>query len=102
MKNDWTLSLSLKGPMGEHYELRLPIDGLLARDVGITGLQKPSIYDCSSIDEAVVIMKKREFRKDIMVSQATRLGILLAQRMEDCEGWHGEDRQEKTPRVDRG
>ena len=101
MQEKWTLSLSLKGPTGEHYEVRRDIAAGFAHDIGITGLAKPDIFNCSGFDECIAVMKQRKFRKDLLHEQATHLGILLSERMEDCEGWHGEDRKEKTPRVDK-
>ncbi len=45
-----------------------------------------------NFDGAVRLMKVREFRKDLFIRCAERLGALLAERMEDAEGWHDAER----------
>ncbi len=47
-----------------------------------------------SFEEVVEIMKVREFRKDFFIRECRRLGALLAERMEDAEGWHDTSRIE--------
>ena len=49
-----------------------------------------------SFDELIHQMKSREYRKETFGDIGRRLGNLLAERLEDKEGWHGEDRAEKT------
>jgi len=46
----------------------------------------------------VKILKRREFRKQLFINEATRLGALLAERMEDAEGWHDVSRIEPAKR----
>jgi hypothetical protein len=48
----------------------------------------------ADFDGAVRLMKVREFRKDLFIHCAERLGALLAERMEDAEGWHDAGRIE--------
>ena len=45
-----------------------------------------------SMDDAVTLMHTREMRKDLFIQTAERLGTLLAERMEDAEGWHDASR----------
>jgi hypothetical protein len=52
-----------------------------------------------SFDQAVTVMKRREFRKDLLISAARRLGAQLAERMEDAEGWHDESRIEPSRKA---
>jgi hypothetical protein len=47
-----------------------------------------------SFDEAVRVMRRREFRRDLLTSAAAQCGSALADYLEDKEGWHGIDRQE--------
>lgn len=47
-----------------------------------------------SFDATIQLMKTREFRKRLFIEAATRLGALLAERMEDAEGWHDASRIE--------
>jgi len=51
-----------------------------------------------SFDEVVEIMKVREFRKDFFIRECRRIGALLAERMEDAEGWHDASRIEPAKR----
>jgi len=44
------------------------------------------------------MMKAREFRKDLFIHAAEHLGALLAERMEDAEGWHDASRIEPARR----
>jgi len=47
-----------------------------------------------SFEQVVEIIKRREFRKDLFIRECQRLGALLAERMEDAEGWHDASRIE--------
>jgi len=47
-----------------------------------------------NIDDVVKVMKVREFRKEVFQNECWRLGTLLAERMEDAEGWHDVSRIE--------
>lgn len=95
----FTLSISLHDRYGEQRPLTMAID--LDEEVRIS----PRIVDdmkfgreigasLVSMDEAVRVMKKRVLRKDLFTAAAKRLGALLAERMEDAEGWHDESRIE--------
>ncbi len=48
-------------------------------------------FDMSS---AVDLMRQRVMRKDLFIHYAENLGALLAERMEDAEGWHDASRVE--------
>lgn len=48
----------------------------------------------STFEGTVALMKRREFRKELFIQAATKLGTLLAERMEDAEGWHDTSRVE--------
>lgn len=47
-----------------------------------------------SLTSAAKVLEQRAFRKDLFTTAAKRLGTLLAERMEDAEGWHDESRIE--------
>lgn len=47
-----------------------------------------------SADQTIKFMQRREFRKDLFIEACKRLGALLAERMEDAEGWHDQSRIE--------
>ena len=54
------------------------------------------------IDGAVEIMSVKKFRRSLLVSEARRAGALLADHLEDREGWHGEERRERVEDHFRG
>jgi len=47
----------------------------------------------SAMDQAVTVMKKREFRREFLKEAALKLAGRLADYIEDSEGWHGEQRR---------
>ena len=51
-----------------------------------------------NFEQVVEIIKCREFRKDVFMRECQRLGALLAERMEDAEGWHDASRIEPAKR----
>lgn len=96
--NKWTLKLSMNGPFGEMYEIAIPLDDSSVRD--FQHIEPPDEFNTfvpgkSQFTTAVEVMRRREIRKDMFAGEARRLGILLAERLEDKEGWHGVERQEK-------
>ena len=52
------------------------------------------VVGLDSFDDVVKTMKVREFRKDFFINECRRIGALLAERMEDAEGWHDTSRIE--------
>lgn len=59
-------------------------------------LKPPSELDTRTFEETIQAMQRREFRRSAIVSQAKTLGDALCDLLEDREGWHGADRQERT------
>ena len=43
---------------------------------------------------AIEVLRQKKYRKDMLIAECKRLGTLLAERMEDAEGWHDESRIE--------
>ena len=43
---------------------------------------------------AIEVLRQKKYRKDLLIAECKRLGTLLAERMEDAEGWHDESRVE--------
>ena len=41
-----------------------------------------------SFDAVVELFERREFRREYFIKECLRLGTLLAERMEDAEGWN--------------
>ena len=48
----------------------------------------------TTFNDVVTILRKREYRRHRLIDQVHRMGMQLADRLEDEEGWHGVERQE--------
>ena len=54
-----------------------------------------------SMDDVVKVLKVREFRKGLLMAAARNMGALLAEHLEDKEGWHGIERQERLLEIEK-
>jgi len=52
-----------------------------------------------SMSDVVKVMKVREFRRGLLISACQQAGAQLADFLQDREGWHGLDRQERTEEI---
>ncbi len=99
--SEWTLTMSLRGPYGEQVQYSLPLDHSVARE--IWKIDPPSFLEFvpgeSALGVVATKIKAREYRKDMFVSEAKRLGLLLSETMEDSEGWHDQSRIEPARRA---
>ena len=82
-----SLTLTFDAGWGETFRMRIDLDEYAAKEFMDIAPPLPTELG-GDFATAVQIMKQREFRKDVFVGEATRLGRLLAERMEDAEGWH--------------
>ena len=100
----WCLEVRLFNERGEEHVRRVELDrdsissGMSPRlrgdmEIGaLAGLPVPGV----GFTDVVEMMKKREFRRELMVSEVKRLMSSICDHMEDAEGWHGLDRAEKA------
>ena len=95
---NWKLQLMLVGPCGERYAISISVAEEVASD--IAKINPPSMLAPfeRSLDQTVSVLRRREFRKDLLMQECTRLGKLLSERMEDAEGWHDASRIEPAKR----
>lgn len=91
----WTLQLTFKNDQGMSYHMALDIGHDIARTLQRIEPPPPAELGLATFSDVVTILKRQQFRKDLFVREATRLGHLLAERMEDKEGWHGMEREER-------
>lgn len=89
----YTLTLSLTDNRGFSVVKAMDLEPSIAREVVVIN---PPCPFSDTFDSVIQLMKRREFRKDLFRSSCTRMGAKLVEYMEDKEGWHGVDRQEKT------
>ncbi len=101
-----TLTLIFDADFGEKYTMRVDLNKHTAEkikkvnppiDHSVPWLS--SAANLNTFEEVVEIIQTREFRKDLFISECQRLGTLLAERMEDAEGWHDASRIEPAKKA---
>lgn len=94
----FTLQITLRDNHGYEQPLSMAID--LNDEVRISprAVDEMKAGLSGGMDQTVRLMKVREFRKSLFIRAAERLGALLAERMEDAEGWHDASRIEPARR----
>ncbi len=103
--DEWTLELSLTSRRGECYRKCIDLDqkaifsGMTPRLREEISLYAEVGASPIGIDVMVDLMKKREFRRDLLEAAARQLAGQMADFMQDIEGWHGVERAEKTIRA---
>ncbi len=55
-----------------------------------------------SFSRVAEVMRRKQYRKDLFIRACKQLGSLLAERMEDAEGWHDASRIEPAKKQLRG
>ena len=56
----------------------------------------PTRFGPSPFDNSMVrLMKVRQFRRGLLIDCASKTGEMLADHLEDKEGWHGVERQQR-------
>lgn len=102
----WTLRLTFENQWGDSYTMAIDVDQHVSREIQhieppprdeIEKLVRPMTFD-----QVCEVIKRRQFRKDLFIGETKRLGALLAERMEDAEGWHDESRIEPAMKELRG
>src|SRR5882672_1444800 len=94
MREDWTLRLSFTGPFGEHLVMAIEVPADIARNVSKVDPPSRLAPFERMLDKTVTALKRKEFRKELFIAEATRLGALLVERKEDAEGWHDASRMD--------
>ena len=92
-----SLRLTFEGGRGEEFTIAISLDECTASDLMIPVAEKRPISFAGNgrrLDRVVEVLRRKQFRKDLFIAECRRLGTLLAERMEDAEGWHDESRVE--------
>lgn len=92
----YTLRMIFECPHGKNHQMAIDVSPCVARELERIAPLSEYMPGSVSFDDAVDILKTRELRKDMFIKEAMRLGEKLAVSMEDKEGWHGEERKERT------
>ena len=87
----FTLELTLRDRYGESIHMAIGLDDQVRIAPRAVDEMKAGL---GTFDSSITLMKVREFRKGLFIDAARRLGALLAERMEDAEGWHDTSRVE--------
>lgn len=98
-KPRFTLTLTLHDSFGEQRPLAMaiPLDDELR--ISPRAVEEMKMGLLGSMDATVSLMRRREFRKGLFRSTCERLGALMAERMEDAEGWHDTSRVEPARKA---
>lgn len=95
------LRLTFDSGNGEQYTIAIGLEDRAASDLMVPAPEKRAISfggEVHAFDRVVTLLRQKKFRKDLFVRECQRLGMLLAERMEDAEGWHDESRVEQARR----
>ena len=93
----YSLRLTFESGRGESYTMAIQLSEDVASDIErISPLSDvPSLH---TFEEAADVIRRREFRSELFQRECRRLGALLAERMQDAEGWHDLSRVENAQR----
>jgi hypothetical protein len=83
----------MRGPYGESYAVAIELDHSIARSFDKI---LPPVSFLDSTETAIKTIRTKSYRKELFIHEAGRLGAMLAERMEDSEGWHGADRVDRA------
>ena len=97
-----TLTLTLDLGMGRIYTISEPMDSLCRSGRGLDDIEPIGPLDGATMNTAIEVMRDRNYRRDTFMSECRRMGGLLADTMEDAEGWHDPRRVEPAKRRLRG
>lgn len=97
-RGQFTLQITLRDNHGFDQPLSMAIDLDQELRIAPRAVEELKVGLSGGMDQAVHLMRVREMRKDIFIHAAERLAALLAERMEDAEGWHDTSRIEPARR----
>lgn len=92
-KPRFTLQLTLRDNQSYDAPLHMAIDvdevlRISSREVSEMRMGADFGVATMDFDAVVHLIRTKEFRRKFFVEAAQRLGALMAERMEDAEGWH--------------
>lgn len=96
--NRFTILLTLRDRFGEQQVLQMACSVDEAMSINLRAVEELKM-GVVPFDEAVQMMKRREFRKEVFIAVANRLARQMVDRMEDAEGWHDTSRIEPARRI---
>jgi hypothetical protein len=87
------LTLTFDAGLGERFSMCIDLEEHVASKMERV-LPPSSFPGVETFESVVEKMLAKKFRKDKFIAECHRLGSLLAERMEDAEGWNDESRIE--------
>ena len=88
------LTLDTGGVGHETFTIAIGLHPGVASDLMALDSTPRPIGGSVPMEAAIKVLRRKQFRKDLFIAECLRLGALLAERMEDAEGWHDESRVE--------
>lgn len=95
---DWIFKLTIQeeyGPRSYSQMVKLPVTTFGERLAGEMALGLAFVGP-DAFDQTVTVLKEKKFRRDEIEHAARVLARMLCDHLEDAEGWHGEQRQERV------
>jgi len=93
------------GGFDSSFTMTIPLSEHVVNDfhyIKPLGDRLEAVLGMVTMEETVEILRARECRKDVVTKMAQSLGTMLAERMEDAEGWHDISRIEPAKKQLRG
>lgn len=95
------LTMTFDAGFGQRFSMCIDIEEHIANSMARIEPPCP-IPGAMQFDACVEVLKRKQFRKDLFVREAQRMATLLAERMEDAEGWHDASRIEPAKKALKG
>lgn len=82
------LTLTFDAGLGESFSMCVDLDRHVADKMQRISPPSDMMPGVHTFEDVVEKLQAKEFRKDKFLFECQRLGALLAERMEDAEGWN--------------
>ena len=102
MSDKWTMEIVVRSRYGQEYHAVSDLPSDILREIHKISSPSKMYPSTANFEDVCVAIKRKEFRKDLFMNEATKLGEYLAQLMTDTEGWHDTSRIEPSKRILKG
>lgn len=95
-----SITLTITSPWGETFACAVSVEAFAFMETYALEKSPAAGFPGEhAFTDVVTMMRRRAFRKGVLIAEAQRLAGQIAERLEDREGWHGADRQETANRI---